>query len=59
MTAKMEAAWRAAEQGCTTVIANGKMTNSILHASCSAHHATPSELSHSESLTGMNVDVIR
>ena len=31
MTAKMDAAWRAAEQGCTTVIANGKMTNSILH----------------------------
>lgn len=33
MTAKMEAAWAAAEKGCTTVIANGKMTNVILHVS--------------------------
>lgn len=31
MTAKIEAAWDAAQQGCTTVIANGKVTNSILH----------------------------
>ena len=33
MTAKMTAAWMAAQQGCTTVIANGKTANSILHVS--------------------------
>ncbi|KAK9823707.1 hypothetical protein WJX72_004820 [[Myrmecia] bisecta] len=30
MTAKVAAAWMAAEQGCTTVITNGKATDSIL-----------------------------
>lgn len=31
MTAKIQAAWDAAQHGCTTVIASGKITNSILH----------------------------
>ncbi len=30
MTAKMQAAWMAAQQGVTTVIANGKASDSLL-----------------------------
>ena len=33
MTAKMQAAWMAAQQGVTTVIANGKASDSLLQVS--------------------------
>ncbi len=30
MTAKMQAAWMAAQQGCSTIIANGKASDNLL-----------------------------
>ena len=34
MTAKMQAAWMAAQQGVTTIIANGKASDSLLQVRC-------------------------
>ena len=37
MTAKMQAAWMAAQQGVTTIIANGKASDSLLQVSSTLH----------------------
>ena len=40
MTAKMQAAWMAAQQGVTTIIANGKASDSLLSVRAIGHRSS-------------------
>lgn len=55
MTAKMQAAWMAAQQGVTTVIANGKASDSLLQVRKQSKKEKKGECMPSGVITGASV----